>query len=301
MKHKKFGTYVAEIIKHLPIQHLAKEKYKGEKKFKYDYLNEKLVIDGKHETTSNRQSVIFFTVHKSASVFVGTILKTIASSVGITPIDLPAYLFSIGIEPYAYLKQKGNFDKIYKKNGYSYGPYREFLPYIPDLGAYKIVLMLRDPRDVLVSLYYSAGYSHNIPSRKGGISEILQTMRVSASETSIDSFVLDYADVFLNRYEAYCHRLLKSNHVFFTKYEEMVFDFNIWLDKMLVFLDIDLKRNIKKEIARNAQFSTQSEDKYSHKRQVAPGDHCRKLQLETIAKLNLKFQSILAILDYHIE
>ena len=67
---------------------------------------------------------------------------------------------------------------------------------------------------------------------------------------------------------------------------------------MLVFWPVSRFKN---EFVRNAQFATQRDDKYSHTRQVTPGDYRRKLQLETIEKLIIKFQSILTILDYSVE
>ena len=52
--------------------------------------------------------------------------------------------------------------------------------------------------------------------------------------------------------------------------------------------------DLRKKLINEAKFEIK-EDIYSHKRQVKPGDHRRKLQVNTIKKLNLEWQDILKI------
>ena len=54
-------------------------------------------------------------------------------------------------------------------------------PICPD---YKVVLMARDPRDILVSAYYSIAYSHPEPTSTGSKHADFMEMRRRARESN---------------------------------------------------------------------------------------------------------------------
>jgi hypothetical protein len=300
MNLKKYGFLVTRLIQHFPLLRFLADKYRSNRRFRMKYTNEMLILSGKHKTKNDYQSVFFFTVHKCASVYVGNLLKKIASDSGITPLDFEAYFFSGG-NVRTNKKNPGFNDEVFKKKGYLYGPFREYRSTIANIEDYKILLFLRDPRDVLVSFYYSVAFSHGIPSRNRKMASHLLQMRENAQNMSIDSFVVDNADLFLCRYQSYCQKLLNAENVFFSKYEEMVSDFDKWLAQIINFVGIKCSSNTKKEIICAATLPLQQEDQYRNKRQVTPGDHKRKLRIETIEKLNAKFAEILEILDYNVD
>lgn len=61
---------------------------------------------------------------------------------------------------------------------------------ISELEKYKIVLMVRDFRDLLVSEYYSIAYSHVAPDRQGNRYDLFVAQRTKARKSSIDEYAV---------------------------------------------------------------------------------------------------------------
>ena len=155
--------------------------------------------------------------------------------------------------------------------------------------------MLRDPRDVLTSMYFSVGYSHIIPAAQ---QDVALTAREETLQQTIDEFVIIEMPKLLKKYNDYCQKLMPKSNVLLVKYEDMVTDFNSWLDTLVNFLKFDVNPKIVNKIIDQANFTVPKEDIYSHKRQVTPGDHKRKLAPETIERLNFEFGEVLDLLGY---
>jgi hypothetical protein len=264
---------------------------------------ERQVIAGTHQPSAQRQSIIFFTVFKAASSFIGGFLSKIALEAGLTPVNLDGYFFEKGMGNEWEGGGRVLIPVEYSATGYYYGPFRSFNRNIPDIHRYKIVLVLRDPRDVAVSGYYSM-YSHAIPSGAGKKeAESIRTRRQVRLTQNVDEFVLEKVRSgprFLARYREYRDTLIGKPNVLFLKYEDMIENFEAWLDCLLEFLDIDVGKQLLEEIKAGAGFKVSRENKYNHKRQVTPGDYKRKLAPESIEQLNVEVGDLLKSLDYPI-
>lgn len=186
-------------------------------------------------------------------------------------------------------------------------------PCIPDgLDDYRIVLHLRDPRDALTSWYYSAAFSH--PRKEGGFNPSDAERERWAAE-GIDRFVLENRHMVVERYWTLLQNLHGRPNVIFTRYEDLISDFDSWLGSFLAVFDhvpraqetVGLFRRrtridrIRDELVRahgEAFQPPDREDQFSHKRQVTPGDFRRKLQPSTIEILNQDLAQILDRLEY---
>ena len=62
-------------------------------------------------------------------------------------------------------------------------------------------------------------------------------------------------------------------------------------------MKLNVNQTTVSQIINEANFDVE-EDIYSHKRQVTPGDHKRKLLPETIDRLNSEFGEVLDVLGY---
>ena len=252
------------------------------------YPNVSLLAKGRHKTNSQNASILHFTVHRCASQFVLQIFKIIERYSDMTQIALEGYFWNGGT-------LHTNPEEIYKKRGYLYGPFygmdqEELTVPIPNLDDFKIVLILRDPRDVLTSYYfYQAFSSYDNPAQ----TDFLIARNDKVRNTLIDNWVLETAPVFKARYEEYLKTLYGRSNVLFLKYEDMVADFDAWLHKLIDFSGLNLERQAIESILRTAHFSVKTEDNTSHKRQVTPGDHKRKLKTQTIDALDLQFHAVL--------
>lgn len=276
-----------------------------QRKINAQYSKEISLLSGKHKSENLHPSILFFTLHKCASVYVKDLLFELAEDVGMTPINFGGYLWKSAKSPKELEEQ---LKKAFKPVGYFYGPFREtsLLPQMQDLGgyrlinnldSYKILLMLRDPRDVLTSKYFSMAYSHHIPELQ---KEKMLAKREDALKTTIDEFVTSRSQMneFLKKYSEYSKELMDRPNVLFVKYEDMVNDFETWLNSVIKFLELDVSKEKVNKIVSKADFTVDKEDIHSHKRQVTPGDHQRKLKPETIEVLNSEFGEILDKFGY---
>ena len=260
------------------------------------YSNEIALLNQKPQTTNNRTSILFYTTFKCASVYVTKILRKLVKENGIIPINWNGYVWETG-KPKKDLQLQIAFDRtIFRPCGYFYGCLREFNEWkIADIDHFKKILMLRDPRDVLTSLYFSHAYSHAIPFFNQ--QEIL-SLREKALSMTIDQYVIENIPKYLRIYQAYCKNLLKKPNLLFVTYEKMVTDFDRWLDSIIDFLDVQVSFDLLTQIKKEADFTVKEENIYAHKRQVIPGEYQRKLNLETIKILNYNFSEILDLLGY---
>jgi hypothetical protein len=195
-----------------------------------------------------------------------------------------------------------------------FAPIRFFVD-IPRVENYRIILHLRDPRDVLVSMFYSYCYIHP------GELQANTGYRREAAARGIDAFVLDKSsedsaaypgdygtgghveDIIGNlpkRYLDYIEHFLGKSNVVLVKYEEMVTDYRSWLGKFIEPFGFDDSATVIDALAAQSGqfFPSRSTDEMQHVRHVAPGDHKAKLQPATIRRLNAIFAPALEALDY---
>lgn len=254
------------------------------------------------------KSVLIYTVHKAASMFIHSLSGDVANELNIN------YHSVNHRHEYDLIKQSSwrTFIEDGDREG-CFGPIRAGVdePIFPTkLDDFSIVLHVRDPRDVLVSLFYSHTYSHK--TRQGGFNPG-DEKRKKWAEAGVDKYVTDMLPEYKRRYEMLISTLLNRENVVFVRYEELVSDYSKWLENFLIaFSHISKKRVLKlftipsslkpvhqKLYQKNKnQFAVQAEDVHRHKRQVTPGDHKRKLKQETIDLLNEEFKDVLPALGY---
>lgn len=237
------------------------------------------------------QSIIVYAPHKSGTMFLHELMLNITMATGI-----PYY--SVNLENFPKDKVLMQDSSAFLGKSGLFGPIRHYVK-PPDVNAYKIILHMRDPRDVLTSLFYSHAYSHSL---KEGVFNPSQETRQNWIEQGIDSFVMETAGTFNERYTTFCKELLHRNNVNYLKYEEMVTDFPWWLAKFLEPFPIYEKEMLHMGLCQKFQlsFKIEKEDIYKNKRQVTPGDHRRKLKSETIHRLNNQFGEVMGRLGYPI-
>ncbi|NJL74543.1 MAG: sulfotransferase domain-containing protein [Saprospiraceae bacterium] len=205
--------------------------------------------------------------------------------------------------PYLDLLPRKEFEQyqhVFKPKGYLYSVFGGMIDGIAQLELYKIVWMVRDPRDILVSSYYSAAFSHPLPGRRSNKKVDFLEKRKYAQDISIDQYVLEESTEVRQIYERYFELLLnKIPTAYVTKYEDMVTNHNEWLNNLLNYCELNVDDTLKKQlIQENQRLKPKSEDIRNHNRKGQPGDYKEKLKPETIAQLNTTFANILERLNY---
>ena len=254
------------------------------------------------------RNVIAYTTHKAGSMVLHRVLKDICEINRIryySPNDAKAAL--------PFDRIFAGHDFIAKKRG-CFGPIRFFVP-TKAIEEANIILHLRDPRDVLTSMFYSYCYMHagEIAAQTG--------YRKEVAEAGIDRFVLDMVGApfyeyrgdygigsrykkhvgnVLDRYQRYLTELIDRPNTTVVSYEEMVLAFPAWLEKVVGAFDLSDREETQAVVAARHANSVAAgeEDVWSHKRKVTPGDHREKLQSETIRQLDQIFASVLEKLGY---
>jgi len=158
--------------------------------------------------------------------------------------------------------------------------------------------MLRDPRDVLVSFYFSMLASHAVPTAANTSREVLLRERSQAAQMDVDSYVLSKCADVKRTCENYLSAVLDHPNVLFVTYEQMVSDFPQWLNRIVEHGGFTPSEATMQRLISESNFEVTQEDPTRHVRQITPGDHRRKLKAETITSLNKELQTVLERLGY---
>jgi hypothetical protein len=255
------------------------------------------LIAGKHRNDNPHPSIIHFSLNKAATQYTKKILRETVIENGMVPVHINEYAFYTKFPYLTGLRadKKVNFSHIFKPHGYFYSAFGGFVKGISELEKYKVILMVRDPRDILVSWYYSIAFSHSIPPVTSNRHEEYIRKRKNAQEIKIDDHVISESDRVFNILDRYQTELLDQYpHVYLTSYEKMTSNFEGWLKGILDACELEINsQNFLKLVEENKQLQPKEEDIYKHIRKGKPGDYLDKLQPETIEYLNIKFSPIL--------
>ena len=261
---------------------------------------ERELIKGCYQANSCHSSIIHFSMNKAATQYIKSILRRCALENGMVHARLHEYAFDSN---FPYLdrlspQEMQQYQHIFKPCGYLYSSFGGMIESIPNLDDYYVVLVIRDPRDMLTSNYFSIANSHLLPIGENKIESFTKKSSFARS-AEIDQYVLAMSDHVQQVYQRYLNLLVKKTNVHITKYEDMIANFPIWLDNLLDYCDLEISYQLKQELLNEAYKSRPTKENIlSHMRQVTPEDYKRKLQPETIAQLNSFFSNILAEFKY---
>jgi len=242
-------------------------------------------------------SVVVMALAKSGSVLLENIVREMAAEVGITPYSPDGDLWKQGIP----LKDAPrDIESVFKETGYCFGVFRlASRSYsIPILDTHRSVLQIRDPRDILVSLYFSLTQSHPRPPTESKLSSSFDRSRQQALGSTIDEYALDRSRWVKNRFDE-VNALLEYPLCRVFRYEDIIFEKTQWTkDLARHFGWNELGSRYLKDLATKHDIRPKVEQPDAHIRSVTPGDHRRKLKVETINKLNETFAPILEQFGY---
>jgi hypothetical protein len=242
------------------------------------------------------ESVYFYTLHKCASaLFSDYVLKHVR---GLRLVD------------YADQFYKGLLveNVTFEERGFVYGPIRlstgppstEYSRLVEPVSSTDFVrdklaiFVIRDPRDILVSAYYSFGYSHGFSEEKE-IQEQQQRVREAIQSKTIDDYVLEIAPWMLTHFQTVDRLAQACERGIVLKYEDMVNNWDKFSSELTRYLDLGrktLRRGYKQSRPRK------KEDLTSHRRFGKTGAYKEKLLPSTVNGLNLIFAPVLTRFQY---
>lgn len=278
---------------------MAIRKYINKTKSKFSKYKTKQELIATGNYLNKPQSVIFYTTHKCASVFMNSLFSTVANhsteyefkDYASVIWSLGDYIFEFG-ESYEDFLEKG-YDLLYKTKGYIYAPQRMPLDF-PGRENFKHIFFLRDPRDVLVSGYYSFGYSHNLPPHGKKRKYSFTENRKNIQEQGIDNYAKEATiNWILPVYNQYKFLLESSNSYLYLTYDEFKDNTVNFIQKINYFLDVKIPDNEVKKLAGTAKPIQNKEDINKHQRSGKSKQYKKELNPETIKYLNETLSDIL--------
>ena len=252
---------------------------------------------------SNAASKPYFClgIRKSGSTLLNKIVLFLARRNNVNVVDVPGKFFKNGfvaadwmVADMGELVRPGNIYIGFRSFPTSFATVENFES-MPKL------FMFRDPRDVLVSQYFSDAFSHSMPQGgtlggKGG--EIFAKKRADALAEELDGYVIKHAksiDRTMTSFEA----ILNQPSCLALRYEDYVFQKRRMIFKILKHFDWKCHPGQIDNLLKQVDEVPESEDKNRFVRRVIPGDHRVKLKPETIRELDARLRKSMRLFDYY--
>lgn len=268
--------------------------------FRRRWSTELRLLNGVDPSNNDHSSILHLTLNRSASQWVKSVLQRCAVSEGIIHVRWNEMAFNSEYPYLDKLESVEEYEQIFHPKGYLYSAYGGYPKGIPQIEEYKVVLVVRDPRDILVSRYFSKRESHGVPLKVSDKRQDFLMDRAYTQRTSVDEFALEKSSGLRDRFDCYISRLLERHpNVHVTRYEDMVADVEQWLDRLLAYVEFSPPEELRTEIIEEARsIQTKEEDPSAHNRKGRPGDHREKLHSSTIQELNDTFHHVLDRFGY---
>ncbi|MFT7686577.1 MAG: hypothetical protein ACI9FB_001922 [Candidatus Azotimanducaceae bacterium] len=251
------------------------------------------------EGVTQTKSCFAFSFGRAGSTLMFDMLRAVSSKLPLSYFSIEDELYSSG--RYGVNRPKG-LDFSYSANGVIYGGFRKYPSYeIKDIDLAKAVWLVRDPRDMMVSRYFSLVYSHAAPTKAGVKTlEKFYASRVAAKKIEINRFVLQRQIVPLAKeIESYYARAFPSrSNVRIYRYEDVIFDKARWLADMCDWLEIKISMADIESITSSFNQLPSIEAPNNHIRKVTPGKFREHLLPATIKRIEGTFAEFMNDFEY---
>lgn len=229
-------------------------------------------------------SIHFYTVHKAASsLFGGRILGAIP---GRRHIDDEARIY----------RGRLRMPLRFEESGYVYGPirisrepttrldarYQQIVSRSDFVRDRRLVCLIRDPRDILVSSYYSFGFSHGL-SPDPEFARHQREHRDWAQSKTVDEYCLQRAPAMNEIFQRLGELLETAGDATLLRYEDMIDDWESFAPKLSRCLELDEHAL---QILYRRSRPRKRENLQRHRRSGRPGGFREKLSPDTVAELD---------------
>ncbi|TVM15202.1 hypothetical protein DPQ33_16040 [Oceanidesulfovibrio indonesiensis] len=229
-----------------------------------------------------------FSMHKSGSSLLTNMIQSYCARINMPVINMEEFLFQKGVPPNTVTN---SIDELMNLRGYVFAGSRAFwhfqCPNFPR--AARKIILVRDPRDVQVSSYFSFRKSHVLPAAGKQRERILKA-RQRFKDDSPDEYITrpNGMKFYKNSY-GILMRFLDMENSRGYRYEDVIFYKYNWLKDMVQFLGLEVNEAAIDAIAKANDIRPKEERPDEHVRQVSPGNYWRHLSQETIDYLNETF------------
>ncbi len=238
-------------------------------------------------------------VRKSGSSLFSNICSAIAKLNHVNIVDIPGTMFDKG---YGFGAWNGSAETTRAlKGGNLYIGFRDaptgFYGH-PLFKTGRKILLVRDPRDALVSEYFSNAYSHSLPSQNAANSTVARE-REAALLSSVNDYVAKRAaalDATVRAYEP----ILDDPTLLVMRYEDVIFEKAAWIRAIAAHFGLAAPDMFVANVLKWADVRPSEEDPTKFVRHVTPGDHRNKLTPDTVAAIEAVLSPVWRRLGYAI-
>ena len=244
----------------------------------------------------DRDSVVIFSMPKSGTILLAGISAALAREQRLTFVSVLGEFYKKGLLSTEIPEEAAN---IFLPKGYCYGGLATFPESfdIPILGKCRSILIVRDPRDMLVSLYYSVKFSHPAPGAKSGSDSAEMPGRAAAQNADIDTYVISQIADFQQRLKRYA-AVANEPGMRVYRYEDVIYKKREWVGDICQHFGWKVPAIRQIEIADKSDVFPSTENEQSHVRQVHPGNYKAKLKPATIAAIEDAFAAEMDFFGY---
>ncbi|EDX86885.1 Sulfotransferase domain superfamily [Synechococcus sp. PCC 7335] len=253
----------------------------------------------------NFSKAFAFSIHKAGSSLMMSLLTQYCKAINFPSINISEVMFNEGIFDRDWFQLTELREVI--NEGYLHLGFRA-LPEILNPNSehmvvnprdYRACLLVRDPRDCLVSQYYSMGRSEDSShvSPKKNTEAWLEFCRKQATNT-IDDYALVNCEWLFTKFENYLAVVINNPNIRVFRYEDIYFDKLSFLIDMLEWFSIPIDQTVVEAVAKQNDIRPDEEDWSKHIRKGTPGDYREKLSAETTSKLTTYFAELMANYGY---
>ncbi len=174
-------------------------------------------------------SVFLVGLPKAGSTLLNLTLRPLLKSAGLTYVNLQGAMNELGVPPRNYPPE---LNAAFQPAGYAFGGFRS-LPgpssILPSYASGRTILLIRDPRDMLSSLFFSVAFSHSPPGAGlgGALARRFDKSRDEARTIGIDAFALANVKTVTQQF-AWVEKKLAPLAYRFYRYEDIIFDKLNW-------------------------------------------------------------------------
>lgn len=218
---------------------------------------------------------------KGGSTLLYNMLSRLAPMAGLTYFSIEDRFFSSGVSP---SRRPTAIGQVFETRGYCYAGFRQFPAFpVPILHSSRVVCLVRDPRDMITSLYFSLLYSHRLPEgNKGDARSQMEGARQALSKVQIDRFAVDAIRTYLKLFEAYVAQgFVWRPNVAIYRYEDVIFNKPEWVADFCEWYGWNIPERERLKVAAEFDEIPSAERPQEHVRQVTPGNYKRHLSAET--------------------
>lgn len=233
-------------------------------------------------------------VRKSGSTLLHRIMGFLAERNGLRVVDVPGAFFRNGMTVADWMRC--DLGPLLRPGNLHLG-FRSFPGNIaahPAFAGARKVFLVRDPRDALVSQYFSDAFSHRLPDAGA---EAFARKRAAAQATPLEAFVLEKARN-LDRVLLAFRPVLADPNCLVLRYEECVLAKRAMIARILGHFGWTCPEADLSALLAQVDEIPEREDPRRFVRRVLPGDHREKLPPATIARLEERLAASLRAHGY---